>query len=149
MGLHQIMIYRSGPGMTGLNKCLLTVGLLVWALVSRGAHPEQAVLVYVHSPTCGACAQFDREVGAIYHKTEESARLPLLRISLEAWQDDQHDHSDCVAMPVSSTPTFVQIQDCQEVDRVTGYSDEALFWLALRRMVNRLAPASRNKGPAL
>ena len=143
------MIYRSGPGMTGLNKCLLTVGLLVWALVSRGAHPEQAVLVYVHSSTCGACAQFDREVGAIYHKTEESARLPLLRISLEAWQDDQHDHLDCVATPVSSTPTFVQIQDCQEIDRVMGYSDEDLFWLALRRMVNRLAPAPPHEDPAL
>jgi thioredoxin-like negative regulator of GroEL len=149
MGVHQTVIHRYRPGMTGLKKCLVAVGLSIWAPVSLSAYPEQTVLVYVHSPTCGACAQFDREVGAIYHKTEESALLPLQRISLEAWQDGQHDHSDCVAMPVSSTPTFVQIQDCQEIDRVTGYSDEALFWLALRRMVNRLAPASRNKDPAL
>lgn len=143
------MIHRYRPVMAGLNKCLVAVGLSIWALVSLGAHPEQAVLVYVHSPTCGACAQFDREVGAIYHKTEESGRLPLQRISLDAWQDGQHGHSDCVATPVSSTPTFVQIQDCQEIDRITGYSDEDLFWLALRRMVNRLAPALPHNDPAL
>ncbi|MDB2642941.1 hypothetical protein N9Y37_00680 [Luminiphilus sp.] len=143
------MIHRYYPGMARRNTSLLVIGLSLWALVSLGAPPEQAVLVYVHSPTCGACAQFDREVGMIYHKTEESARLPLQRISLEAWQDGQHDHSDCVATPVSSTPTFVQIQDCQEIDRVTGYSDEALFWLALKRMVNRLAPAPPHNGPAL
>ena len=143
------MIHRYRPGMTGLNKCLVAVGLSLWALVSLGAPPGQAVLLSVYSSTCGACAQFAREVGVIYHKTEESARLPLQRISLEAWQDGQHDHSDCVATPVSSTPTFVQIQDCQEIDRVTGYSDEALFWLALKRMVNRLAPASLSKDPAL
>ena len=143
------MIHRYRPDMTGLNKCLVAVGLSIWALVSLGAYPEHTVLVYVHSPTCGACAQFDREVGAIYHQTEESALLPLQRISLEAWQDGQYDHSDCVATPVSSTPTFVQIQDCREIDRVTGYSDEALFWLALRRMVNRLAPALPHNDPAL
>ena len=149
MGLHQTVIYRCGQGMKYLNKCLLSAGLLIWTLVSLGAHPGQTVLVYIHSPTCGACAQFDREVGAIYPKTEESALLPLQRISLEAWQDGQHDHSDCMASPVSSTPTFVQIQNCQEIDRVTGYSDEALFWLALRRMVNRLAPAPPHEDPAL
>jgi hypothetical protein len=88
-------------------------------------------------------------VGAIYHKTEESALLPLQQISLEAWQDGQHDHADCVATPVNSTPTFVQIQDCQEIDRVTGYSDEALFWLSLKRMVNRLAPAPPQNDPTL
>jgi hypothetical protein len=71
------MIYRCGPGMRCLNKCLLSLGLWIWTLVSLSAPPEQTVLVYVHSPTCGACAQFDREVGAIYHKTEESALLPL------------------------------------------------------------------------
>ena len=143
------MIYRCGPGMTRLNKCLLSLGLWIWTLVSLSAPPEQTVLVYVHSPTCGACVQFDREVGAIYHKTEESALLPLQRISLQAWQDGQHDHADCLATPVNSTPTFVQIQDCQEIDRVTGYSDEALFWLSLKRMVNRLAPAPPQNDPTL
>ena len=34
------MIHRYRPGMTGLNKCLVAVGLSLWALVSLGAPPR-------------------------------------------------------------------------------------------------------------
>ena len=99
---------------------------------------EEVVLVYIYSPSCGACQQFDREVGPIYPKTTEAQTLPMQKIRYEAWRDGTAPFAHCAVSPVLGTPTFIQIRGCEELDRVTGYSDQELFWLALRRMLNRL-----------
>ena len=103
------------------------------------AHHDSPVLIYIYSPECGACRQFDREVGPIYSKTDESVALPLERVLIDDWQADQHQLVDCASAEVIGTPTFLQIWDCQELDRITGYSDAELFWLGHRRMMNRIA----------
>jgi thiol-disulfide isomerase/thioredoxin len=103
---------------------------------ARGASP---VLIYIYSPECGACRQFDSEVGPIYEKTAESLRLPLERVLIDDWQANQHQLVECASAEVIGTPTFLQIRDCQELDRITGYSDAELFWLGYRRMMNRIA----------
>lgn len=94
-------------------------------------------LVYVHSPDCSACMQFDKEVGAIYDKAEESTQLPMIKIELSRWQQGSHALGDCETDDVFATPTFIHLQDCKEVDRITGYSNDELFWLALERLDNR------------
>ena len=96
------------------------------------------VLIYIYSPECGACRQFDREVGPIYSKTDESIALPLERVLIEDWQADRHQLVECASADVIGTPTFLQIRNCQELDRITGYSDAELFWLGHRRMMNRI-----------
>ena len=102
-------------------------------------HNDSPVLIYIYSPECGACRQFDREVGPIYEKTAESLRLPLERVLIDDWQAHQHQLVECASAEVIGTPTFLQIRDCQELDRITGYSDAELFWLGHRRMMNRIA----------
>ena len=99
------------------------------------------VLLYIYSPECGACRQFDGEVGAVYPKTDESALLPLERVLIDDWQAHRHQLVDCASSDVIGTPTFLQIKDCKELDRITGYSDAELFWLGLRRMMNRIDPS--------
>ena len=94
-------------------------------------------LVYVYSPDCGACMKFDKEVGAIYDKTEESTQLPMIKIELGRWQQEDHPLRQCDTKDVFATPTFIHLQDCIEVDRITGYSSDELFWFALERMDNR------------
>ena len=96
------------------------------------------VLVYIYSPSCGACQQFDREVGPIYPKTTEAQTLPMQKIRYEAWRDGTAPFAHCAVSQVLGTPTFIQMRGCEELDRVTGYSDQELFWLALSRMLNRL-----------
>ena len=98
------------------------------------------LLIYVYSPDCGACRQFDREIGPIYPKTTEAARLPLHKVLLGDWQTGATELAECATDAVVGTPTFLQVQDCRELDRITGYSDAELFWLSLRRMINRLDP---------
>ena len=98
------------------------------------------LLIYVYSPDCGACRQFDREIGPIYPKTAEAASLPLHKVLLGDWQTGATELAECATDAVVGTPTFLQVQDCRELDRITGYSDAELFWLSLRRMINRLDP---------
>ena len=109
------------------------------ASADKVAHSNSPVLIYIYSPECGACRQFDREVGPIYEKTAESLALPLERVLIDDWQADQHQLVECASTEVIGTPTFLQIRDCQELDRITGYSDAELFWLGHHRMINRIA----------
>ena len=101
---------------------------------------DKTFLIYVYSPDCGACRQFDREIGPIYPKTTEAARLPLRKVLLGDWQTGATEFAECAGAAVIGTPTFLQVRDCRELDRITGYSDAELFWLSLRRMINRLDP---------
>ena len=108
------------------------------ASADTATHSDSPVLIYIYSPECGACRQFDREVGPIYENTAESRALPLERVLIEDWQAGRHQLVECASAEVIGTPTFVQIRDCQELDRITGYSDAELFWLGHRRMMNRI-----------
>jgi hypothetical protein len=122
-----------------LQWLLLTVACLGPAVM---AAPEDEIrLIYIYSPTCGACQQFDREVAPIYPNTPEAQILPLHAIRLEDWRSGRAPFANCTRPPVFGTPTFIQMRGCEEIDRVTGYSDQELFWLALRRMLNRIDPA--------
>ena len=58
--------------------------------------------------------------------------------SFELLQAKRHQLVECASAAVIGTPTFLQIQNCQELDRITGYSDAELFWLGHRRMMNRI-----------
>ena len=108
------------------------------AALDTTARSHSPVLIYIYSPECGACRQFDREVGPIYSKTDESLTLPLERVLIDDWQANRHQLVACTSAEVIGTPTFLQIRDCQELDRITGYSDAELFWLGHRRMMNRI-----------
>ena len=109
------------------------------ASADKAASSDSPVLIYIYSPECGACRQFDREVGPIYEKTAESLALPLERVLIDEWQADRHQLVECASAEFIGTPTFLQIRNCQELDRITGYSDAELFWLGHRRMMNRIA----------
>jgi thiol-disulfide isomerase/thioredoxin len=134
-----------------MRVTLLMLGLAALIVVANSMHLHAAldpeardgspVLIYVYSPECGACRQFDGEVGAIYAKTDESLALPMERVLIDDWQARRHQLVECASAAVIGTPTFLQIQNCQELDRITGYSDAELFWLGLRRMMNRIHPS--------
>jgi len=114
--------------------------LLVASLLISYAQADD--LLYVFAPDCGACNRFDKEVGTIYAKTQEALALPLVKVSFEQWQANQHPFTNCAIGPVLGTPTFIQVSGCKELDRITGYSNDELFWIALKRMENRSTAAS-------
>ena len=115
--------------MKGRNAAL---GLLLGILALPGVDASE--LLYIYAPDCAACQQFDREILPYYEQTDEARKLPIIKISLTDWQAGISAKSACQSQPVSVTPTFIALQNCKEQDRITGYSEEELFWMTLHRI---------------
>jgi hypothetical protein len=113
------------------TACTLLFAACLLSLPLRAAE-----LVYVYSPGCAACGHFDQEIGRIYDRTDEATQAPITKIDFEHWAE--HPLNSCADDAVVGTPTFIMLNECHEVDRIVGYSNDELFWLALQRMLNRL-----------
>ena len=109
--------------------------LCLGLLFAPTGHADE--LLYVYGPDCGACMKFEADIGDIYPKTDEAKHLPLRKVTLEDWRAGRHPLAECKIKPILGTPTFVQVHDCVELDRITGYSNDELFWFALSRIANR------------
>lgn len=115
---------------------LLVCGALTLptVLAAQPSHADE--LLYVYGPDCGACMKFMKEVGSIYPRTAEAEHLPLVIVTLDDWRAGKHPLAECAIKAVFGTPTFIHVHECAEIDRITGYSNDELFWLALGRLVN-------------
>ena len=138
MGLHQALMRAAALLLVLAGLVGSTTTSPPGAFADTAARSDSPVLIYIYSPECGACRQFDREVGPIYSKTDESLTLPLERVLIDDWQANRHQLVECASTEVIGTPTFLQIRNCQELDRITGYSDAELFWLGHRKMINSI-----------
>jgi len=99
---------------------------------------DAAELVYFGSSSCPVCEAWDREVGDIYPKTEESKTLPLR-------EHDLHDEKPAdltFIKGVIFTPTFVAVEDGREIGRIVGYMGDFFFWEQLGGLIKKLPPAS-------
>ena len=138
MGVHQT-VKLDGDRTTVLNPLAALALLFAMITVNPTVAEPTTVLVYVFSPDCGACMQFDRDIKPIYPKTEEAKLMPMRLVDFEDWRAGNHTFSQCSVGEVFATPTFIKLTQCVEQDRLTGYSDPELFWLSIGRMVNRLS----------
>lgn len=93
--------------------------LLVTALPALAAE-----LVMYERAGCVWCARWDREVGAVYDKTDEGKRVPLRRVRL----DQKVSPADRLDPPVVFSPTFVLKDGGREIGRITGYLGDDQFW---------------------
>jgi hypothetical protein len=106
-----------------------------------------AELLVVEEAFCPYCAAFNREVAHIYPKTIEGKRAPIRRIdTADPWPEDL-----TYIEPESRTPTFILIDNGQEIDRLYGYAGDDFFWFLLAEMFAKLEPKangvkSRSKG---
>lgn len=98
-----------------------------------------AELIMFWKPGCPWCQAWEREVGEAYPKTDEGRTAPLRRhlITDPKPADIRFD------APLRYTPTFVLVQDGEEVGRITGYPGNANFWGLLGRLLERLPESAR------
>lgn len=117
----------------------LAGGLWLAAVGKAEAAPE---LIYYHSETCPYCKQWEAEVGPMYDKTDEGARLPLRPVSAdEPWPEDLAHIRGVVF-----TPTFIVLDDeGQEVGRIMGYQPE-WFWAYLRKYIDQMDARQKEEG---
>jgi hypothetical protein len=96
-------------------------------------------LVMFEQPGCVYCQRWDREVGALYGKTDEARTMPLRRVDIRS----QGTSGIALVTPVRYTPTFVVVEAGREVGRITGYSNDDAFWGLLGALAAKLPGASR------
>jgi hypothetical protein len=108
--------------------------LLLLTAAFPAAAAGSAELVMFARDGCPWCAAWEREVGAVYDRTEEGRRAPLRRVDLDRPMAPELARLG----PVFYTPTFVLLACGREVGRIVGYPGEAHFWGLLAEQVARL-----------
>ena len=72
---------------------------------------------------CAWCERWNKEIAHIYPKTVEGRTAPLVRYDLHSMTPDVS-----FERRVHFTPTFILVEDGQEVGRIEGYPGENFFW---------------------
>ena len=99
------------------------------ALIPVGAQAETFLLM-AEEKGCFWCARWNEEISEIYPRTPEGRTAPLRRIDVHAPVPDDIS----LERGLHFTPTFVLIEDGQEVGRIEGYPGEDFFWGLLDRI---------------
>lgn len=103
-----------------------------------GVPAQAAELVMVERPGCHWCERWNAEVGPAYPESEESTRAPLRRVRIGALPDDIAFDS----APVY-TPTFILVEDGEELGRIEGYPGAHFFWPMLSQLLDAHPGATR------
>ncbi len=99
---------------------LLAITLLVSPVISRA----EMTLLMAEEDGCMWCARWDTEISKIYPKTPEGHAAPLQRIDIHAAMPE----GIVLERPLYYTPTFVLLDNGQEVGRIEGYPGQDFFW---------------------
>ncbi|MCA0907423.1 hypothetical protein LCM27_13565 [Ruegeria marisrubri] len=103
---------------------LFLLVLAVTLLVSPLALRAEMTLLMAEEDGCMWCARWDSEISGIYPKTQEGVAAPLRRVDIHETLPD----GITLKRPLYYTPTFVLLDNGQEVGRIEGYPGEDFFW---------------------
>ncbi|MGP6087505.1 thioredoxin fold domain-containing protein [Antarctobacter jejuensis] len=81
-------------------------------------------LVIVEQPGCAYCAAWNDQIAPAYPNTSEGKFAPLVRADLHMGPPEGMSY----ARRVNFTPTFILIEDGEEIARMEGYVGEDFFW---------------------
>lgn len=111
---------------SGFKRRLIITSLLGFAVLSAGAKYviAERELLMITSDFCPYCMAWERDIGQIYNKSPYASVLPLTKIEYgTSFPKDIQLASD-----IKGTPTFIILDDRNEIDRIIGYSDAEMFW---------------------
>jgi len=101
------------------------------ALLGAALPALSAELVMFRSAGCPYCLAWDREIGAVYPKTEIGKTLPLRQVQIDRGKDTSVE----LKSPIRYTPTFVLVEGGKEKARIEGYPGEFFFWGVLEKLL--------------
>ena len=117
-------------------------GTLTALMLLPAAASADPYLYMAEEDGCYWCGRWNEEISAIYPKTTEGQAAPLRRFDIH----DEHPADVTFTSRVSFTPTFILVQDGQEVDRIEGYPGEDFFWGLLSMMLERADVSVEEEG---
>ncbi|MBM3609585.1 MAG: thioredoxin family protein [Alphaproteobacteria bacterium] len=118
--------------------CLALAAAMIAPLPARAGE-----LIMVERPSCVYCLRWMAEVAPSYQKSPEAAVAPLRRYDLTLGPLKGVE----LKRPVRYTPTFILVDNGREVDRITGYLDNATFWGLYAPMIARLSAGKTTGAP--
>lgn len=128
--------------------CLTVGGAAISVLLPPAA--DAAELVMFEQDGCVWCAKFNAEIAPGYAKSEEGRIAPLRRVDIHGAIP-----ADLSDIPVERfTPTFVLVEDGEEIGRIRGYPGSEFFWYLVDELIAKLPedvqkPSVPPKSPAL
>lgn len=147
---------RCGEGLRGgqevesemIARRIRYVSMLACLSVLSVASAAAAELVLFEAADCVWCEAWDTEIGEIYPKTAEAQIAPLRRVGIH----DERPADLAAVQGIIYTPTFVLIEDGEEVGRITGYAGEEFFWgllgIELKKLDGEATAVTRLSGPS-
>lgn len=103
-------------------------------LVLSGGSPLAAELLMVEQHNCPYCEKFHAQIGPAYPNTDEGQRAPLRIIMIDDPMPEELAHIE----PAFVTPTFILLENNEEIDRLVGYPGDEHFWFLLNEMLEKL-----------
>jgi hypothetical protein len=125
-------------------KLALGALMLLAGLMANRAGAFAAELLMFDDPGCVWCRRWNAEIGPGYPHSPEGRQAPLRRIHIR----DQANAGVALASRINATPTFVLVDEGQEVGRIAGYSGRDFFYPMLEELLRRIPPPTPNPGPA-
>jgi len=98
--------------------------LIILAIMVPAVVLADMRLIMMTSDYCPFCRAWERDVGVIYYKSPYAAHLPLTRIDIGT----EIPSEMLFKTPVKGTPTFIILQQNEEIDRIQGYDSAEMFW---------------------
>ena len=127
---------RCQADLVGLLSAVLLALLLAAGPLPAAA--SEVELVMFSEPACPWCERWDEEIGGIYERTEEGQRAPLRRVDMT----DARPAELAAIDGITYSPTFVLVQDGQEIGRILGYPGDHFFWPLLQDLLAKLTPTA-------
>ena len=90
-------------------------------------------LVMVEQPGCIYCERWQAEIGPAYPKTAEGRFAPLVPADLRSGPPEGITYERRVVF----TPTFILVEDGEELARIEGYPGEDFFWPVLTKLLEK------------
>jgi Thioredoxin len=128
-----------------MNPRLALGTLTLLAALFTSVVAQAAELLMFYDPGCVWCRRWNAEIAPSYPKTREGQQAPLRRVPIR----NQARAGVALARPINVTPTFVLVEDGQEVGRIDGYAGKDFFYPMLAELLRRLAPPTQRLGPPL
>jgi hypothetical protein len=125
----------------GLSAAILVFAV---AILSGATNSRAAELLMFEDPTCSWCRRWHAEIGPSYPRSPEGQQAPLRRLHIR----DQATAGIALTSPIRATPTFVLIEDGQEIGRIVGYPGADFFYPRVGELLRMLpAPEPRFRPP--
>jgi hypothetical protein len=122
--------YRSG--FAGLAAAMLCLSVSAPVCLAR----DDAEIIIFEQRGCEWCDVWNEQIAPVFPKTPEAKCARLRRV-------DIHDPNADILQrikPVIYTPTFVVMENGEEIGRVRGYAGEDFFWFHLGQQLKKLTP---------